>query len=483
MKKNDKKKIKKALLGAATSISVLTGCGVENKVVDDTKIVSNSNSLDFVDIGNVYKEALSRATGNDINHSYTIEDLKKISDLAIEVVDNSSLDWLGHCENLKNLVINIENSDVIYLLNSITVLPNLEFFGLIDFNGNYYNEENLSFLKNDTLSILSLCGNLVVDKNFLYNMNSLKDLRLLFDSAINLDTNRIGELENLASICFYETPYTAAIYVDTNDYNKLKDSGIKVLFDDGDQNKFENANRVLDDIAFSLGLNDEITKQEKLNRIILYALDNFEYDMSINEMVGTEELVDTNKFYDGGYLKGIIEGDGKIICGNYAALVGALAKRAGMDMFILKSNNHAWNLVDVDGEYYYVDATVLDAFNYNNNDDFVRSLIESNNTLGLDWYMKEYQSNEELDDSHIIVNTSYEDIDNIIENNNKIDINYDEISEYNEEVELADSYDVNINNKRRAVSAAALVGILVGLGYGKKAYKNKVKKNKKHKRR
>lgn len=497
-----KKKVSKALLGTATSMSVLTGCAAEERQVEEPIAVNEThfdNELEMVNISDVYKEALSDATGYDINHSYTIGDLRKIgtdevsrkrgADLVIDVVDDSSLYWLSYCENIGSLIIKIGNIDVTYLLNSILVLPNLTYFCLADFNGNYYSEENLSFLKNDKLSTFDLCGNLVVDKNFLYNMKTLKRLGLLYDSAINLDTNRVSELEKLTNISFFEEPYTTAIYVDTDDYNKLKDNGIKIDFEDyyyGDyyKNKFEKANRELDNIVLGLGLKEDISNQEKLNRIILYTLDNFEYDMAINDMLANGESPSTDKFYKEGYLKAIIEGDGKIICGNYAAIISALVKRAGMDMFILKSSNHAWNLVELEGEYYYVDATTLDAFNYyENDDDFVRNLIECGEASGLQWYMKEYQSNEELSEMYTIVNTSYEDINNIIENNEKVDINYDDIAEYMEEVELKESYDVNVDNNHRSINGGTLLGVLVGLGLAKKVYNNNVKKKKGRKRR
>lgn len=496
--KHFKKKVSKALLGTATSMSVLTGCVAEEKPVEEPIAVNEThfdNELLMVDISDVYKEALSDATGYDINHSYTIGDLRKIgtddalekigADLVINVVDDSSLYWLSYCENIRSLIINIGNIDVTYLLNSILVLPNLTYFCLTDFHGNYYSEENLSFLNNDKLSTFDLCGNLVVDKNFLYNMKTLKRLGLFYDSAINLDTDRVSELEKLTNICFLEEPYTTAIYVDTDDYNKLKDKGIEIDFlDDYYKNKFEEANRELDNIVLNLGLKEDVSNQEKLNRIILYTLDNFEYDMDINDMLANGESPSTDKFYKEGYLKAIIEGDGKIICGNYAAIISALVKRAGMDMFMLKSSNHAWNLVELDGEYYYVDATTLDAFNYYEyDDDFVRNLIECGDASSLEWYMKEYQSNEKLGEMYTISNTSYEDIDNIIENNNKVDINYDEIAVYMEEVELEENYDVNVGNNHRSINGGALLGILVGLGFARKVYNNNVKKKKGHKRR
>ncbi len=49
--------------------------------------------------------------------------------------------------------------------------------------------------------------------------------------------------------------------------------------------------------------------------------------------------------------------DGKAICGGYARAVQYLLQQFGMEATYVTGGNHAWNLVRLDGEYYYVDAT------------------------------------------------------------------------------------------------------------------------------
>ena len=73
------------------------------------------------------------------------------------------------------------------------------------------------------------------------------------------------------------------------------------------------------------------------------------------------------------------------ICGNYTAMVEALSDRLGnpKDSFYMTSNTHAWNLMNIDGELYYVDSTWLDNFEL-----VSTSKIRSGDGEQVSWYME-----------------------------------------------------------------------------------------------
>ena len=116
-----------------------------------------------------------------------------------------------------------------------------------------------------------------------------------------------------------------------------------------------------DEIIRSFNLDESATDEEKINAVLIYCLENLEYDSEVASLLdsGRRDEVDYSAFYAEGSLYGALENDSQI-CGNYAALMKALLHRLGIDSYYLTSENHAWNLVEVDGEYYYYDATWLD---------------------------------------------------------------------------------------------------------------------------
>lgn len=98
-----------------------------------------------------------------------------------------------------------------------------------------------------------------------------------------------------------------------------------------------------------------LTTYEKIYYIHKYVCDSFDYDPTYENDNGTlfhnetptiQKSVNSRKF----------------ICGNYAVMMKDLLNRAGVDCLVIlgfsnKGVSHAWNLVKVDGTWYWVDAT------------------------------------------------------------------------------------------------------------------------------
>lgn len=99
-------------------------------------------------------------------------------------------------------------------------------------------------------------------------------------------------------------------------------------------------------------VNEEMSDREKMDAIASYVTHNMKYDYSA--------LLSTSKIeeYDNKLLGAAL--DGKGVCANYAALTNALCVKSGVNSYYVINEVHGWNLVELDGKYYYVDTTNID---------------------------------------------------------------------------------------------------------------------------
>ncbi|MDE5539650.1 MAG: hypothetical protein K2J20_04110, partial [Bacilli bacterium] len=147
-------------------------------------------------------------------------------------------------------------------------------------------------------------------------------------------------------------PYDLAVNITTEDLDNIVNnivsddlSGLDTLYWINEQ---------IDNIIAELEIDANTTDQEILDKVLLYVTEHYEYDMESYKKGISENC------YKEGLLWGVFHNDNKIVCGNYAALVQALLKRLGVECYYIISYEHAWNLVNIQGNYYYVDATWLD---------------------------------------------------------------------------------------------------------------------------
>lgn len=95
---------------------------------------------------------------------------------------------------------------------------------------------------------------------------------------------------------------------------------------------------------------------DKIFAIYKYVCQNVEYDW---------EILDRGSEWDGGLGYGQLAYEalceGKAVCAGIARAVNLLMNRAGISSYYVVGTNwgigHAWNLVELNGEYYFVDAT------------------------------------------------------------------------------------------------------------------------------
>lgn len=154
--------------------------------------------------------------------------------------------------------------------------------------------------------------------------------------------------------------------VNSNDYVYSSHQVVYYLNKDGSRNyqlrsKHENPNYYKQDVYtvvnsfYSNYIDGKITKGEKdwmfkcemeiikfLEKKVKYATERYESDKLIYE--------DYTAY--GALVKG------EAVCSGYSRAFVALARRCGLEAYIVHSNTHAWNVIKLDdGEYYNVDVT------------------------------------------------------------------------------------------------------------------------------
>ncbi len=300
---------------------------------------------------------------------------------------NDNLSNIRKCENLEYLSINSPGYlDVLWLLE-LEKLNNLMLYNCV--------YENISMLSScNGLKILQMKLDEGIPSNLFESMTFLKKLKLDVSTTCSVDYKKLIFLDELK----FENPksYTIAVDFTTGDFNTLTENNVKITALKNNVNLMSEVcliNAKLDDIVSSLNILSDDTDQEKLNKILIYVCNSLSYD---DKIVGSKNSYFLGyKHYERGLLYTALEDSDNAICGNYAALVSALAKRVGLKCIYLQNKEHAWNLVKIDDVYYGLDATFIDC-KYSN----VANLFESGN-YDLDWYLVPLDS---LNDSFHISN-------------------------------------------------------------------------------
>lgn len=105
---------------------------------------------------------------------------------------------------------------------------------------------------------------------------------------------------------------------------------------------------------------DSLDEYEKCLYISKWICDNVYYDNYSNPYTFVPELADTDSHSGYGALI-----KGKAICTGYAEAFELLAKKSGINCILISGDTingyHCWNMVQIDGYWYHVDTTWMDA--------------------------------------------------------------------------------------------------------------------------
>lgn len=307
----------------------------------------------------------------------TVRDLQKIYSIdVLNVWEDSNLEWLNYCTNLNEIyIINRGGGNAFSNVHGMN-LKNLE---ILDIREYYYNQdgyqnmdlnflEELPNLKEFDYKILGENSQVVL--NEIYKLKQLEKATIHIDLFSNVDVKKLRHLKELD---INGDVYDVATIFTKEDINYLKNNGVKInLIKDYEEididkcEELDEVNKRLDEIVEGLDIKENATDTEKLNEILRFAIEKYEYDEDVKERIYSgrdatnQEIEEENeKFYKYGYLYAALEGDSQI-CGNYAAMVQALANRVGLKSYAIEAPKHAFNLIKIDDNYYYVDATWLD---------------------------------------------------------------------------------------------------------------------------
>lgn len=291
----------------------------------------------------------------------TIGHLRKITRLFISSsYDDTDMSWLNYCTNLEDLFI---SGDVCNHLDDVIGLDHLKVVSLSIAIDQELQLDHCAFLKHSP-EIEKLCIYGQCDPEYLYQLDNVRGMDLSVFFNRNVDFRRLSFLDNLT---LNGGAYDIAIHLSNDDIAYLESKGVNITkggFDDTTMEDVKRINEKLDEIVKSLNISPNATDEEKIDAVLIYCLEHLEYDEEVSNLLdnGRESEINHNHFYQDGDLYGALELDTQI-CGNYAALMEALLYRVGVNSYVLSSSNHGWNLVEVDGEYFYVDATWLDTQN------------------------------------------------------------------------------------------------------------------------
>ena len=433
---------------------------------------------------------------------YTVGDLLSLTSLSLPIYnDSSSLDWLNYCTNLEYLTLMVHAEDT-ELFQDIKNLPKLKSLDLYALANQSIDEEDFSFLKNSNLDSISLNG-FDVERGILEDLTpNIKSINI-FNSdnqdIIQTDFTKFKALEKLD----FKTmkPYDIAIKFSSKDYQMLINRGTNVTASDEEViDQVIQINQKLDEIVEGLSILEDDTDQEKLDKILIYVLENLEYDEEVSK--ATENFAKQKElasaFYEGGYLYAALNKD-TAICGNYAALVSALAYRVNLNSELISSNTHAWNLVEVENQLYYVDATWLDDkylydeskhCEYDEDGNIISvnisytpikavEALKDGKGNQLNWYLEDPLNfpNTSEDFSHDAINMpdfiEIEPVADEVESEDTtssakketMDTDADLSTKKNATKDISnDKYKINIGGKELVVAGGAIIGVLTALG-------------------
>ena len=357
---------------------------------------------------------------NSDMHKYLVptkSDLETIKKLELDLLDEPMPGFLFYCKNLEDLTIvsHIKGETVFTYMPLIASVKKFT----LDSEIEYYTKDTIEdiFSNMPYIEDLTIENQAVFEPGVLESLKQLKRLEINPSTNCDIDFKKLDHLEELKIDT--EEPYDIAIWFNTEEYNHLKENGVKIIFNDGVEEEYLKIAQELEGIVESLNINENSTDDEVLNEVLKYATTHYQYDEDVSESLinGTprKEGKESASFYKGGWLYGALERDTQI-CGNYAAFVEAMYDRLyePEKSYMLLSHNHCWNSIDFDGKRYYVDSTWFDGNEYQYGDTYITSEEALSQDLGrfIHWYKEDPNSNfikdqEENDthESHIPTNT------------------------------------------------------------------------------
>ena len=305
---------------------------------------------------NLFELVLQYVEGFDYSN---LDKLNKLEHLGLEhcgTVDTSKFDkiplkWLAvlfcNVDNYNRLLASISDIELLRLCVNMTDADTMNFKNLkkltyLDIVGTYITD--ISFLKELPLIETLLLPSRIDDLSVIYDLHNLKDIEFEGYTLMNVDQNLINHFnDNNINYWVYNRRYWS-------------DYGIRL--DHEMQQKLEN---VIKNFEFT----DKTTTLDKIDAVTEYVMDLIDYSF--------DYTLDDEGYPISGFTRALEYKVG--ICYDYAILEEALLTLVGIDAYcvvgyamdydyeydiVYSRGGHAWNMVNVDGEWYVLDATWCD---------------------------------------------------------------------------------------------------------------------------
>lgn len=204
---------------------------------------------------------------------------------------------------------------------------------------------------------------------------------------------------NNAVNCSYETGLSYGMSIPSIKYNKNNTISVKYNFsyyETSEQTKYVNQ-RIND--AIKANMSNLKTDYQKAQWAYQWVLDNLHYDLTLQNVSAYSGLQDTGT-----------------VCRGYAVIYCAIADKLGLDCRYIEGsvlnseiNNHAWNIIKLDGKWYCIDTTWGDDY-HDTNEYFLKA---KNNFETKDYgYHKANVYNNYISAGYIFATTDYIDSNN-----------------------------------------------------------------------
>ena len=244
-----------------------------------------------------------------------------------------------------------------------------------------------------------------ISNDYLYVQNTDNNYAKNYQEVLNIIYTIINSGDECYSFyCDYDTCI--------EDVKKIIDNKTIV----SNINNFVHPYNSFDSLNINIGLNGKITltidKQYKEEEIefVNYYIDEFDKkftNISMNNYdkikVFHDQIVNTTKYDENKtfekYTAHNLITSGISICGGYSDIMSIYLHRLGLKNYKITSENHVWNLVELDGIWYHLDATWDDPIANDGNQYLIHNffMISTEELLKLDSVQHNYDKNTYLE--------------------------------------------------------------------------------------
>lgn len=301
-------------------------------------------------------EAGERIQECSVCHEKHTEIIALVNYIDFDVIDFDLVSQTSYEVNNKNEAALLFNAAILHEMEVIRMEVKFEFSDFDTLWDEITNEREAPF---DYQVSATLSGN-ILTLTFTYPEKATKkasnvDRYVQYDSLnYNIESNRTSDFDDFAI-----DRYTKTFKVKNSEQLVYcLERKIKPVFDENSdvEKLYEDIKAILREIV-----DDDMSDVEKLKAIHDWVVMNVTYDKDLLEKMGYE---DNLKSYRGFYLEGAIE-DHRAVCEGMSKAVCVMANIEGIPCVIVSGKSatnpggpgHAWNKVNVNGDWYILDAT------------------------------------------------------------------------------------------------------------------------------